>query len=312
METSGRNNPPKNQYSFINTYQEIILSQEEALELANELKAELEMGKVPKADEDRIALMIAGLGDSRGLLRRAFAESLGRVGPAATKPLREALLNSPNVVLRRAAAKTLKLVGDPSSLPDLLEALINDEDPVVQGSSAGAIAIFGDKAVELLMTVLVNPKTSALQQGLASWALAFVGAEAPNAIRKAAKSKHSLIRAAAISALGDQIHCLGDETAIKLVIEALSDPESNVRAEATSLIGEMNKPSFIQKYLIPKLNDIDPQVRKNAALALMKLKEVKYLAKIRALHFNEKDESVRKVLGLVMNELVNFQKSKNN
>ena len=82
---------------------------------------------------------------------------LGRIGQKALPELRYALLNSKDVTVRRAAAKTLKLVGAPEALPDLLKALLRDEDPVVQGSSAGAMAIFGEEAVEYLVEVIENP-----------------------------------------------------------------------------------------------------------------------------------------------------------
>ena len=48
-------------------------------------------------------------------------------------------------VVGKAAAKTLKLVGDSSALPYLVKAVINDPDPVVQGSSVAAMAMFGEK-----------------------------------------------------------------------------------------------------------------------------------------------------------------------
>ena len=184
------------------------LSENEASELANELKIQLRMGQIPEANSQLINKMIAGLGDKRGLLRRTFAESLGLVGSAALPGLKIALIKHPNVTVRRAAAKTLKLVGDPNALPDLLEALINDPDPVVQGSAAGAIASFGEKGFEFFIKVLINPKSTAMQCGLASWGLSFIGAEAPDALREAATSEHSIIRAAAIAALGDQIQSL--------------------------------------------------------------------------------------------------------
>ena len=98
------------------------------------------------------------------------------------------------MTVRRASAKALKLAGDPSVLPDLLQALINDKDPVVQGSAAAAMAIFGEEAVKHLLAILVSPTSTALQSGLATWGLSFIGAEAPNALREAAQSKNPSIK----------------------------------------------------------------------------------------------------------------------
>ena len=84
--------------------------------------------------------MVAGLGDQRGALRLTFAQSLGSIGEAALPILCEALKNNPNVLIRRASAKTLNLIGSQKALPNLIEAFKTDPDPVVQGSSAGAMA----------------------------------------------------------------------------------------------------------------------------------------------------------------------------
>ena len=281
----------------------VELSRDEASELAEELKKQLRGGRRPKADEKSIQLMVAGLGDSRGLLRRTFSEGLGVVGEAAVPALRSALLTNPNVTVRRAAAKTLKLVGDPSALPGLLKALINDMDPVVQASAAGAMAIFGEKAVELLIEVLINEESTAMQSGLARWGLAFVGAEAPEAIRQAAKSKHVEIRAAAIAALGDQIQSLNDKEAKTLLFKALGDPSADVRAEATTLLGKLDEPHLATDLLVPRLNDAKPQVRKNAALSLMKSKSIQSLPELKKRKLIELDSSTSDVLRLAIQQL---------
>ena len=219
------------------------LSEEEATELASELKAQLLAGRIAEADSELIQRMVAGLGDQRGALRLTFAKSLGAVGQAAIPTLCKAMKSHKSVTVRRAAAKTLNLIGDPKALPDLLEAFLNDSDPVVQGSSAGAMATIGPEAVDALLNILVNPNCTPFQVGLVNLGLAFIGAKAPEALREAARSEHAEIRVAAISALGDQIQSLGDQEAKTLVVEALDDPCSEVRAEASTLLGKIGRAS---------------------------------------------------------------------
>ena len=197
------------------------LSVEEANILAAELRSQLRQGLVPSSDSPAIERMVAGLGDTRGLMRLTFAESLGAVGAAAVPTLCRALRSHDNVTVRRAAAKTLTLIGDPAALPVLLESLLSDSDPVVQGSAVGAMAAVGDQALEPLLSVLVHPEASAMQQGLASWGIAFIGARAPEALRQAASSPDARVRAAAIAALGEQIQALGDDQARQLLLTAL-------------------------------------------------------------------------------------------
>jgi len=279
------------------------LNEEEASELAKELKQQLRNGEVPAADGESIERMVAGLGDPRGLMRLTFAESLGVVGKAAVPSLCRALAEHESVTVRRAAAKTLTLIEDPRALPVLQKALLQDPDPVVQGSAVGAMAAVGEEAIDGMLEILINPSSTAMQLGLASWGLAFVGARAPEALRKAATSEHAEIRCAAIAALGDQIQALGDDAARELVENALTDAETDVRAEAATLLGKLHSPDWAVPRLEPLLSDPQGQVRKNAALSLMKLQAAGSIASLSEQLEREQQADVKAVLQLAINQL---------
>jgi bilin biosynthesis protein len=208
-----------------------------------------------------------------------------------------------SVTVRRAAAKTLTLIEDPRALPVLLKALLNDSDPVVQGSAVGAMAAVGAEAIDGLLAVLINPESTAMQLGLASWGLAFVGARAPEALREAATSEHAEIRCAAIAALGDQIQNLDDIEARSLVEKGLIDPDRDVRAEAATLLGKLHNPDWAAPLLEPMLADPEGQVRKNAALSLMKLQATKSKSALEARLSQEEQTDVQAVLNLAINQL---------
>lgn len=279
------------------------LSEEEAEQLAEELKNQLRSGERPSDDIPAIQKMVAGLGDRRGLLRLTFAESLGTVGSAAVPALCKAMLDHDNVTVRRAAAKTLTLISDREALPFLLKALLNDGDPVVQGSAVGAMAAIGADAVDGLLNVLVDPISTPMQTGLASWGLAFVGAKAPEALRSAARSDHPKIRTAAIAALGDQIQNLGDLDARQLLLDALKDPDEDVRAEAVTLMGKLHESDWAIPLLSPNLEDRSPLVRRNTALSLMKLENPSAIEVLKQRLTQEQDDSVVAVLTLALNQL---------
>ena len=279
------------------------LNEDEASQLAAALKLQLRSGGVPQADSDNIERMVAGLGDPRGLMRLTFAESLGVVGKAAVPSLCRALSDHESVTVRRAAAKTLTLIEDPRALPVLLKALLNDPDPVVQGSAVGAMAAVGAEAIEGLLWVLINPDSTAMQLGLASWGLAFVGARAPEALRKAATSEHAEIRCAAIAALGDQIQALEDDEAKGLVVGALKDVDIDVRAEAATLLGKLHNPDWAAPLLEPLLSDQAGQVRKNAALSLMKLRATQSIAALSTQAEQESEAAVKTVIELAISQL---------
>ena len=281
----------------------VQLSEEEAEQLANELKDQLRQGERPANDTAAIERMVAGLGDRRGLLRLTFAESLGSVGTVAVPALCTAMCEHENVTVRRAAAKTLTLIADQRALPCLLRALLNDVDPVVQGSAVGAMAVIGAEAVTGLLDILVDPDNSPMQTGLASWGLSFVGAKAPEALREAARASNARIRTAAIGALGDQIQNLNDQEARQLLQNALSDEDEEVRAEATTLMGKLNDSNWAVPLVVPNLRDASPLVRKNAALALMKLEDPVAIPELELSRASESDSSVAPILQLAINQL---------
>ncbi len=284
-------------------HDQIQLSEEEASVLAKELSHQLNTGDLPSADAEQIQKMVAGLGDKRGLMRLKFAESLGQVGKTAVPALCQALRSHKNVTVRRAAAKTLTLIGDTAALDDLLHALVTDSDPVVQGSAVGAMVVIGEEAIDGLLSVLSNPNSTQMQLGMASWGLSFVGARAPDRLRKAATSSNVEIRTAAIAALGDQIQALEDENARDLLIAALNDEVADVRAEASTLLGKLDDAGWAEPLLTPRLSDSDQQVRKNAALALMKLDASNVIPKLNELINSEEDAGVKSVFKLAINQL---------
>ncbi|MEA5400168.1 HEAT repeat domain-containing protein [Synechococcus sp. BA-124 BA4] len=285
----------------------VFLSESEASMLAADLKKQLRSGERPQGDEILIEKMVAGLGDPRGLMRLTFAESLGAIGTAAVPALCHALRTHENVTVRRAAAKTLTLIADPEALPVLVDALLNDGDPVVQGSAVGAMAATGECAVDALIAVLSSSESSSMHLGLASWGLAFVGAQAPAALRRAARSSHTEVRIAAIAALGEQIQSLNDQEARELVIEALGDSAELVRAEAVILLGKLHEPTWATPLLKPLLGDNSAQVRKNTALSLMKLGAIDALPDLESAAGSEASPEVKPILNLSIQQLRQHQ-----
>ena len=281
----------------------IQLSEAEASDLASHLKEKLKSGQSIESDPDSISKMVAGLGDPRGLLRRSFSESLGSIGRVATPALCKAMLTSEQVTVRRAAAKTLTLIGDTASLPDLLSAFLGDDDSVVQGSAMGAIAAMGEQAVEPILSIIENPKSTEMQIGLANWALTIIGDRAPQALRQAAISKNDNVRKASISALGSQIQTLDLEDDKNLLINALSDSYAEIRAEAATLLGKLDDTKTAEPLLISLLSDPDIWVRKNSALSLMKLRATSSIPALQERIDIEDDEIVLGVVKLAIMQL---------
>jgi bilin biosynthesis protein len=283
------------------------LTEQEAYELAEELKLKLAEQIIPSSDQDSIKKMVAGLGDPRGGLRLTFAQSLGSVGTAAIPILCDALKNNPNVLIRRASAKTLNIIGSEIALPNLIEAFRTDDDPVVQGSSAGAMATIGEPAIESLLQILTDRNCSAFQVGLINLALSFAGSKAPDVFNQAVQSENPEIRIAAITALAEQVHSETNNQAKVLLVRALKDDSSEVRAEAATIVGKTLEPEDIINELYQLLKDQNTQVRKNTALALMKMEALESINQLNEAISSEKDDQVKAVLKVALNQLVTLK-----
>ena len=279
------------------------LTEQEAFELAEVLKRKLAEQETPESDQTSIQQMIRGLGDHRGALRLTFAQSLGNVGEEAIPYLCDALKNNPNVIIRRASAKTLNLIGSKKALPNLVEAFKTDQDPVVQGSSAGAMATIGAPAIDELLKILVDPGCTAFQVGLINLALSFIGSKAPDAFDQATQSDNVEIRIAAITVLAEQIQAQTNKSAKSALLKALSDEASEVRAEAATMAGKTLEPEDASNQLCMMLQDESDQVRKNTSLALMKMEATNAIEQIKDAINAEKNEQVKSVMTVAVNVL---------
>ena len=279
------------------------LTEQEAFELAEALKKKLDDQETPENDQALIQQMVRGLGDHRGALRLTFAQSLGNIGEDAIPYLCDAMKNDPNVIIRRASAKTLNLIGSKKALPNLVEAFKTDQDPVVQGSSAGAMATIGTPAIDELLKILVDPACTAFQVGLINLALSFIGSKAPDAFDQAALSNNIEIRIAAITVLAEQIQAQTNSSAKSSLIKALSDEASEVRAEAATMAGKTLEPEDASHQLCKMLKDESVQVRKNTSLALMKMEATEAINQIREAMTTEQDDQVKSVMSVAVRVL---------
>ena len=238
--------------------------------LIQKVNDQISLGTFDNSDRQLLSQLVEGLGDPRGLVRLRFAETIGEIGELFTPFLTEALANHPNVVLRRAAAKTLTIIADPSAVPNLLFSFLNDPDTVVRSSAAGALARTGEASASALLGILESPDQPQDIKGQAAWALSFIGADAAEHLYKALNSDSLDVRCAVIGAIGHVAQEQLDEKSCNILISALTDPEPIIRTEATAAFGQVNYPPAIP-HLILALQDSDLGVRKAAINALGKI-----------------------------------------
>lgn len=252
-------------------------------------------------DSSLLERLVEGLGDPRGLVRLRFAETLGEIGEAATPFLVNALANHPNVVVRRAAAKTLTIIASPAAVPALLHAFLNDEDIVVKGSSAGALARTGEASVPALLDILASTEYPEDIKGHAAWALAFIGSEAADQLYKALDTASLDVRCAVIGALGHVAQEQSDDRACRLLVSALTDSEPLIRTEAAAALGQVNYLPAVP-HLILATRDPDLDVRKAAINSLGKIGDRSALESLQTL-LNDEHDVVRVLSKLAIDQI---------
>ncbi len=280
----------------------LTLSPEKVDELLLQVKNDLRASKFDRSDSKLIQQMIECMGDTRGMVRLGFAEALGVVGENAAVPLMEALASHPNVVVQRAAAKTLTLIGDPKSIPVLLNSFLHDEDQVVRNSSIGALARMGETVVPELLEIIADSDRDETIKGHAAWALAFIGVKAKEKIYAAINSDSDDLRSAVVGAVLKIAEEEPEERAFNLLMNSLQDSATSVRSEAAAAVGNLGyKPAI--PALIKLLDNPEVESRKSAALALMKIKDPSSIEVLEPVLERESVEEVIQVMKLAISQL---------
>ena len=281
-----------------------VYSHAEADELRASIDRQIAKDTLNRQDRELIQQMVECLADTRGLVRLYYAETLGKViRQPAVEQLIDALLHHPNVVVRRAAGKTLTLIEDTQAVPHLIHALLNDEDTVVQASAIGALARMGEAAVAPLLNILASADSTESNKGHAAWGLAFIGSQAKEQLYAVYNSDSPEVRAAVVGAIAKVAEENRDDTqALNLLVKSLNDSAANVRSEAAAVLGNLKYRSAIP-VLTKLLDHSEAETRKSAALSLMKIGDRNSIEPLQIALEQESEEDVKKAIALAISLL---------
>lgn len=236
------------------------------------------------------------------MVRLGFAEALGKIGTSATPLLLDGLANHPNPVVRRACAKTLTLICDPTTVPHLIYALLNDEDTVVKGSAVGALAKNGETSVPPLLEILAAPEHPESTKGHAAWALGFIGVQGKEQLYAAIASEVAEVRSAVVGAIANILEEQPEERGFKLLIDGLQDTVPSVRSEAAAALGKLAYQPAVP-HLLDCLEHQDGETRKAAALGLMKISDRATLDALQTALAKENEESAQRAIALAISQI---------
>lgn len=280
----------------------LLMSHAETDALLQTVNEQITLHTFDPNNQQLLKQMVECMGDSRGMVRLGFAEALGEIGEPAIPLLLEALAHHPNVIIRRASAKTLTIIADPIAVPDLIYALLNDEDTVVKGSAAGALARTGETAVPPLLEILASSEYLERDKGHAAWALAFIGVEGKEHLYRAMASDSAEVRAAVVGAIAKFAQEESEARPLDILINSLTDPSAIVRSEAAAALGNLTYRPAVPN-LVQLLDHPDWESRKAAALALMKIGDHTALQPLHAALTQEPETAVQQIIKLAISQL---------
>ena len=279
----------------------ILLAQAETDTLLAMVSEQIALQSFDCNDQEILQRLVESLGDKRGMTRLRCAETLHQIGLSATPFLLTALASHPDVVVRRAAAKTLTLLADAAAVPHLIYSLLHDEDTVVKGSSVGALARIGEPSVAPLLEILASNEHPESTKGHAAWALAFIGTAAKEYLYQAIASDSPVVRAAVVGAIAKVAQEEPSSELFDILRESLTDPDENVRCEAASALGNLSyQPAMAN--LIELLSHSDGESRKAAALSLMKIGDNSAIEPLQTALAKESETAVQLVMKLAISK----------
>ena len=208
------------------------------------------------------------LNDLEPEVRAAAAETLGTLGEeGALLPLAQALVNDPDSAeaVRAAAARSLGQLEDPEAIAPLAQALREDPDESVKTASAAALgALENPGGIPQLAETLLGSDPSSVRAAAALALGAIATSQSLPALMEAQRGDDSpAVRSAASEAL-EEI----PSTELAGALTGDADPEG--RSAAAELLGQRGDPSAAPA-LIEALRDPEPEVRgaaENAVKAL--------------------------------------------
>ncbi len=280
----------------------ILLAHAETDAFLREVTEQIDLDTFDPDDAEILKRLVECLGDTRGMTRLRFAETLAEIGEASTPFLLDGLANHPNPVVRRAAAKTLTLIADPTAVPHLIHALLNDEDTVVKGSSIGALARIGEPSVQALLDILASKDLPESTIGHAAWALAFIGAGAKEYLYQAIASDSSVVRGAVVGAIAKVAQEEPKADLFEILVKSLTDVDVDVRCEAAAALGNLAYKPAIPN-LIELLHHGDAESRRAAALSLMKVGDRSAIEPLQAALTKESEVAIQGVIKLAISQI---------
>jgi HEAT repeat protein/beta-lactamase regulating signal transducer with metallopeptidase domain len=239
------------------TISSVSPSQSPGTALSNTQESSAKQGT--NADTGVVNALIARLDDENADVRRAAANSLGRLKDSRAVPGLIGALKDPESKVRASAAEALGEFEDARAIVPL-STLLSDPSTEVKRSALDALSHFeGNLPSDAIIRVLSDPDAE-VRHNAAHLAGKLHDRSATGALARLVGDPSPDVRGAAVEAIGE----LGDPAAAVAVVPALTDANADVRQQAMNTMEQLKAP-IGESTLLGLMRDRDSDVRQKAA-----------------------------------------------
>jgi HEAT repeat protein/beta-lactamase regulating signal transducer with metallopeptidase domain len=210
-------------------------------------------------DTTVVNALIARLKDENAAVRRAAANSLGRLGdPRAVEPLIAVLADS-DAEVRATAIDALADLEDPRAIGPIA-AMLKDPVTDVKRNALSALSHWDQGVSTAPVIALLDDPDAEVRHEAVDLLDHLHARSAGSAIARLIHDPSSDVRSAVVQALGN----LRDQSGAAAITEALSDADADVREAALSALNDLKAP-IAEATLLKLMTDADTDVRQAAA-----------------------------------------------
>ncbi len=240
-------------------------------------------------DRDSVPVMIGMLESPEQARAVAAAAALGKIRDPRSVDALAAGLRHPDTIVRGEIMRTLRDMGEPRVIPDIL-AMALDEDPLIQTFVPFVVGkLYRPEYFETVLRGVTGELPETRSTAIFSLAIASEKRAIPSA-RTMLHDPHHTVRIAAESALG----LLGDRESIEAIKELADyDPNPQVRdaARVALVVAKIDAPNLLARLIFGLASSV-PEVRLNSATLLSAIADKRTVSALR-LVLDDDDEIIR-------------------
>jgi len=210
-------------------------------------------------DTGVVNALIARLKDENASVRRAAAQSLGRLGDARAVTALIAVLADSDAEVRATVIDALSNLEDPRAI-DPIVALLKDPETDVRHNALNALSHWERGVPTAPVIALLDDPDADVRREAVNLLDHLEARSAGPAIAKLIHDPNADVRRDVVEAMGN----MHDQSGAAAITEALNDPNPDVRHEALDALNELKAP-IAEATLLKMMTDVDPDVRQSAA-----------------------------------------------